>query len=425
MIPTFTVATSSVCAIRWWGARALGWWVVIALATAGLRAEEVPPVWIATAPLVSAGVTASVWLNYLNSTETPVTRSFPAKVPCRIQASSSELRRDLTLRNQTDAGDATIPAGGFARREYLIELPAVLTGRVWLSIEQVGANPLAWEMVPPILTSTPSSSTETTVSTNETRAAKSLPPGGPDSAVEFFKTHFFPHEPLYFIAGTKSPNAKFQISFKYQLFLGEGWMAEHAPLMTNLFAGYTQVSLWDWNKASAPFYDSNYKPEMLCAVRAVERGEWWDWFRLEVAGGLQHESNGRDGLSSRSINIAYLRPSLIFGQPDGLQLTLTPRGWVYLGDLSDNPDIGNYRGHVELRVVAGWERGLQLTSMLHAADGLRHGSAEVGLSYPLWAIPALSASTYFYAQYFTGYGESLLSYNQRSSIFRAGFSLFR
>ena len=122
MIPTFTVATSSVCAIRWWGARALGWWVVIALTTAGLRAEEVPPVWIATAPRVSAGVTTSVWLNYLNSTETPVTRSFPAKVPGRIQASSSELRRDLTLRNQTDAGDATIPAGGFVRREYLIEL---------------------------------------------------------------------------------------------------------------------------------------------------------------------------------------------------------------------------------------------------------------------------------------------------------------
>jgi len=32
---------------------------------------------------------------------------------------------------------------------------------------------------------------------------------------------------------------------------------------------------------------------------------------------------------------------------------------------------------------------------------------------------------YLYAQYFLGYGESLLNYNERTSAFRLGFALFR
>jgi outer membrane phospholipase A len=36
-----------------------------------------------------------------------------------------------------------------------------------------------------------------------------------------------------------------------------------------------------------------------------------------------------------------------------------------------------------------------------------------------------SFSLYLQAQYFTGYGESLLGYKQRSDIFRAGFALYR
>ncbi len=395
------------------------------LVISSARGQDVPPVWTVAAAQMKAGDRVSVWLNFLNPTGSPVTKQFPVTVKCRIQVPHYDGVRELTLRNPADAGDAVIAAGGFARREYLLEAPAGVIGRAWLAFEQPGANPLALEIVPAIVAKLPTTSSSLTAATNEVTSVKALPRAKPMDPVEFFKAHFFPHEPLYFIAGTKSPNAKFQISFKYQLFLDEGWMAERVPLMTNLFAGYTQVSLWDWNKPSAPFFDSNYKPELLCSLRMVERGEWRDWFRLDLAGGVQHESNGRDGLSSRSINIAYLRPSLTFGEPDGFQLSLTPRGWVYLGDLSDNRDIGNYRGHVELRVVAGWERSLLFTSMLHAADGLRHGSAELGLSYPLFGIPALSSSAFLYAQYFTGYGESLLSYNQRSSIFRVGFSLFR
>lgn len=424
-MPRTRIATSGSLAIVRRIVCLIGFIFGMALTVPAARGEEIPPVWTASSAQANAGDRASLWLNFLNPTASSVTRSFPAKIKCRIQAPHYDGESELALRNPADAGDAVIPAGGFARREYFLEVPTGLTGRAWLAFEQSGANPLTLEIVPAALANNPPRSPPIPAAANETANLKTSPAFDQADPLDFFKAHFFPHEPFYFIAGTKSPNAKFQISFKYQLFLGEGEVAEQVPLMTNLFAGYTQVSLWDWNKASAPFYDSNYKPEMLCSLRMIERGEWFDWFRLDLAGGFQHESNGRDGLSSRSINIAYLRPTLIFGEPDHFQVTLTPRGWVYLGDLSDNPDIGNYRGHVELRVVAGWEHAFQFNALLHAADGLRHGSAELGLSHPLFHVPGLKPSVFLYAQYFTGYGESLLSYNQRSSIFRVGFSLFR
>ena len=58
-------------------------------------------------------------------------------------------------------------------------------------------------------------------------------------------------------------------------------------------------------------------------------------------------------------------------------------------------------------------------------DELNHGSMEVDLTYPMWRLPVLKSSVFLDVQYFNGYGESLLLYNQRTWAVRAGFSLFR
>jgi len=57
-------------------------------------------------------------------------------------------------------------------------------------------------------------------------------------------------EPMYFIAGGNANGsgdfkARFQISFKYQIFSDEGAIAEFLPLLKNLKLGYTQTSLWN------------------------------------------------------------------------------------------------------------------------------------------------------------------------------------
>jgi outer membrane phospholipase A len=245
------------------------------------------------------------------------------------------------------------------------------------------------------------------------------------TAVVFFKEHFSPYEPFYFVAGPESPTAKFQISFKYRLLNSDGPLATEVPWLTGLHLGYTQTSLWDLDQPSSPFLDSSYKPELLYSLERVDRGQWADWFGLDLQTGLQHESNGREGLESRSLNIAYLRLWAQFGQENQLQFTVIPRAWGYLGSMTDNPDLSRYRGYVDLRTILGWEHGLQLSTLGRLGDHADKASAQFDLSYPLNNLFGGSFSWYLHAQYFIGYGESLLYYDERSSAIRFGFSLFR
>jgi outer membrane phospholipase A len=244
----------------------------------------------------------------------------------------------------------------------------------------------------------------------------------PDS---FFAEHLSGYEPFYFIAGSDSPNAKFQVSFKYRLLNRHGALAQKVPLLSELHLAYTQTSLWDWNEESAPFLDSSYKPEILYTWRKVIGSDPTNWFRLDLQPGLQHESNGKAGEDSRSLNIAYIRPTLTLGRDGGFQLILQPRAWLYCGDLTDNPDLADYRGYADLRTILGWQRGLQLSALGRLGDSADHGSLQLDLTYPMMSFLSGSFSIYLHAQYFTGFGESLLLYDERSSAFRIGFSLYR
>ncbi len=229
---------------------------------------------------------------------------------------------------------------------------------------------------------------------------------------------------MYFVAGPDSPNAKFQFSLKYQLLNSEGPLAQKVPFLKGLHVAYTQTSLWDWNKASAPFLDSSYKPEVLYTWDRVAGGGPTNWIRLDIQPGLQHESNGKDGADSRSLNIAYIRPTLTLGRDDRFQVILQPRAWVYVGDLSDNPDIAHYRGYADLRAIIGWRDNVQLSAIGRLGNAGDKGSLQLDLTFPLMKLWR-NFNAYLQAQYFVGYGESLLLYNERSWAYRFGFAIYR
>ncbi|MCL4180759.1 MAG: phospholipase A [Verrucomicrobia bacterium] len=212
---------------------------------------------------------------------------------------------------------------------------------------------------------------------------------------------------------------------RYQLFTGESWLATKWSGVTNLSVAYTQTSLWDWNEPSAPFFDSSYKPEVNYTWLRVDGGHWGDWICLDLQGGPQHESNGKGDADSRSLNLAYLRTTVTLGRIGRFQVSVSPKAFVYLGDLSDNSDIADYRGYLELRAIMGWSDNVQLAATTRVGKDFDRASLQLDLTYPMWKLPVLRSSVFLQAQYFTGYGESLLRYNERSDSLRAGFALFR
>jgi phospholipase A1/A2 len=206
---------------------------------------------------------------------------------------------------------------------------------------------------------------------------------------------------------------KFQVSFKSRL-----WESSDRRYATWL--GYTQQSNWQALNApqSRPFRESDYQPELMFVMqpdRALIGGLRWQLLNV----GLVHQSNGLSDPGSRSWNRIYAQ----FGVEDdhfaGGKLAILARPWVRLHERStrdDNPDITDYLGYGDLTLL--WRRGEQtLTFTGRANPRTRKGAAQIE-----WSAPAIGAFRY-YVQVFTGYGESLIDYNFRQTVFGAGFSL--
>jgi len=231
------------------------------------------------------------------------------------------------------------------------------------------------------------------------------------------------YEPIYFIAGDEAPEAKFQLSFKYRLATlrrAPDGLESH----TIQFA-YTQRSLWDIGSQSSPFYDTSYMPELTyqwVTTTTEPSTSGISWLGLQT--GVRHESNGQADATSRSLNEIYFRSAFTLGRSDGWHMLIVPEVYEYIGDLSDNPDLRRYRGNFELRagVVRADRDSLMLT--LIPGQDFSHGSQQLDLSIPI-RIESIGFGTYLLIQYFDGYGESLRSYNERTSALRIGFALVR
>lgn len=234
------------------------------------------------------------------------------------------------------------------------------------------------------------------------------------------------HEPIYFLYGSETPAAKFQFSFKYRLLGDKAALRNTVPALRGLYLGYTQRSLWDIEAESSPFHDTSYMPELFVESQTMvdpgsDGGAKWLGYQL----GYKHESNGRSGLDSRSLNIVYARTALAFGRVDGWSLLLVPRLFGYVSDLSNNPDIAKYRGYADMVIVIGRNDGPALALSGQLGRNGNRGNLQADLNIPVKVDRIFDFATYIHLQYWSGYGESLLDYNRKSTALRAGISLVR
>ena len=196
------------------------------------------------------------------------------------------------------------------------------------------------------------------------------------------------------------------------------------PLAVNIFdtfdvyAAYTNRSFWQLYNSdlSAPFRETNHEPEAW--VQFTPGWEILGFRNSANAFGFVHQSNGRGGVLSRSWNRVYA--NFVF-QRGNFALGFKP--WIRISEDAeddDNPDITDYLGHYELRAAHKWREHV-FSAMLrnNLESGFDRGAVELGWSFPLWNYPYLKG----YIQYFRGYGESLIDYDQRVNRIGIGILL--
>jgi outer membrane phospholipase A len=314
----------------------------------------------------------------------------------------------------------TVPAqqlqpGQFLRIAYRMELPADVADHVVLDIPELETVRALIDVA----------NVATEDEPKEALAAKQVAASEPPNVSRIdrgFTTHFGIHEPIYYIYGLEAPAAKFQFSFKYRLTGEAAQSSSSVPALRGLYFAYTQRSLWDVDAKSSPFYDTSYMPELFYEWLAPgERGPDAGFHWLGLQTGYQHESNGKADADSRSMNTLYARLSFVIGPLNGWHAIISPKVYYYL-DASDK--LATYRGDGDLTVALARNDAAQLSVTTRAGSVKGKGSVQVDLTQPI-NIPWINLHAYAHLQYFDGYGESLLNYDQRSSVWRLGVAFAR
>jgi phospholipase A1 len=205
---------------------------------------------------------------------------------------------------------------------------------------------------------------------------------------------------------------KFQISVKAHL-VGAN---RHA-----LWLAYTQLSFWQAydHSHSEPFRENDYEPELIYSYRPQEIGLMGVTASFLNAG-FVHQSNGQSLPKSRNWNRFYIQAGMERDFGDSGKLALQPRWWKMQGGtsvLDDNPDILQYLGRWEFEA-----RYYYRQTVLSAI--VRVQSVQIDLALPATHLPGmLIQNANFHLQLFSGYGESLMDYNQRHITYGLGISL--
>lgn len=210
--------------------------------------------------------------------------------------------------------------------------------------------------------------------------------------------------------GIDNQEAKYQISFKVPLLTG--WLDER----TTLWFGYTQKSFWQLYNTddSAPFRETNYEPEIF--LRYATDFDIGPGTLSGVTLGLNHVSNGQSEPRSRSWNRIVASAAYSY---DRWLFMVQP--WYRLPENdsdNDNPDIERYLGYANYMAIYKWseDRTLSLTLQNNLRSDNKT-SIELGYSFPM------GDTIKGYVQYFNGYGESLIDYNERIQRIGIGIML--
>ena len=193
-------------------------------------------------------------------------------------------------------------------------------------------------------------------------------------------------------------------------------------LRDSLWAGYTSQSEWQvFNSTlSRPFRNTDHTPELIYVYPTTAKlPGGWLWRYSGV--GLVHQSNGQSDPLSRSWNRAYLMTG--FEKDD--RFTVQLRLWKRLSESiekDNNPDITRYLGRGDLTV--GWNIDAKNSIRAVYTGFNKRGSGKIEWTRSLGdGLGNTFSGLRLYTALFHGYGDSLLDYNFKRTVFSIGLSL--
>ena len=218
----------------------------------------------------------------------------------------------------------------------------------------------------------------------------------------------------YFITGIplnrsidrESADAKFQLSVRHRL------TSSRLPFNSFLYLTYTQKSFWDIYRESAPFKDSNYNPGIGLGRYIIVDNRLTGAIFLQ----LEHESNGRDSLESRSINWIGLSGKYFFTSNLAASFKIT----VPFMTGEDNSDLYDYRG-------TGYFTADYKTSdnqwWLSGTYSLRKSVKAINLKFTAGYKISEKFNQYIFGELYSGTGDSLLEYKRKDVQLRVGICI--
>ncbi|NOU51138.1 phospholipase A [Pseudoalteromonas sp. JBTF-M23] len=207
---------------------------------------------------------------------------------------------------------------------------------------------------------------------------------------------------------------KYQISLKVPVYTG------FSDKDQAIYMGFTLQSFWQfYNKdISSPFRETNYEPELFWINFLDDDNVLWG-DEMAFILGISHQSNGRSQPNSRSWNRIYANfiwenNGFVFSFKPWYRLPENKKEDVLAAKGDDNPDIYKYMGYFELSGVYRYEEhefGFMTRNNLNSDN---KGAIQLDWSFPIWG------RLRGYAQYFNGYGESMIDYNAHIQRFGVG-----
>jgi phospholipase A1 len=177
-----------------------------------------------------------------------------------------------------------------------------------------------------------------------------------------------------------------------------------------MFLTYTQKSFWNIYKKSSPFSETNYNPAIGLGKFFISKNQYLHLVALT----FEHESNGKDSLASRSWN----RISLHYMIPVSKKASLFLKAWIPFGYKTDNPDLIKYVGYGEINYTqkSENERFIIDVNLKKGSSWDTKGAISSQVAFRL----SKSTNQYLSLQYYYGYAESLINYQEKTQMIRLG-----